>query len=316
MNSSFDAVTIGNSTIDIFFPITDSNDHFRFNKDNKEICIHLGDKTVVDHVKLTLGGNAANVGVGLSKLGFKTAVFSEIGKDEFATKILNDLEKENIDCSYIKQTESTISVISIILTYKKERTIISEDAQREHDFDFSNLNTKWVYLTALGKKWEEAYEKTLEFTKNSKAKLAFNPGTRQLDAGYEKIKTILEETEILIVNKEEAKKILSREEEEIRNLLKDLKTLGPKVVVITDGLNGSFALDYDNKYFENRNVENDSVERTGAGDAYSSGFLSAYMLDLGVLKAMQWGTLNASATVKNIGGAVGLLTREEIEKLN
>jgi len=68
MNSSFDAVTIGNSTVDIFFPITDSNNHFRFNEKTKELCIHLGDKTIVDHVRLTLGGNAANVGVGLSKL--------------------------------------------------------------------------------------------------------------------------------------------------------------------------------------------------------------------------------------------------------
>lgn len=315
MNSSFDAVTIGNSTIDIFFPISDNNNHFRFNEETKELCMHLGDKTIVDHVRFALGGNAANVGVGLSKLGFNIAVFSEIGKDEFGEKILNELKKEKIDCSYMKQTEGTLSSVSIILTYKKERTIITEDAKREHEFNFSNLDAKWVYLTSLNKKWEGAYQKVLEFVKDKKVKLAFNPGTRQLDAGYEKIKGVLEETEVLIVNKEEAGQLLAKEGTKIEDLLKDLKSLGPKAAVITDGTNGSYALDEDSKYYKNCNVDINSIERTGAGDAYSSGFLSAYMLNLGVEKAMHWGTLNASATVKKVGATIGLLTREEIEKI-
>lgn len=314
MNSSFDVVTIGNSTIDIFFPIENSNDHFRFNEETKELCMRLGDKTIVDNVNFTLGGNAANVGVGLSKLGFKATVFSEIGKDEFGDKILNELRKENVDTSYIKQTEGTLSSVSIILTYKKERTIITEDSKRDHNFDFSNLETKWIYLTSLNREWEEAYRETLAFIKKTKTKLAFNPGTRQLDAGYEKIQDVLKETEVLIVNKEEAGQLLAKENMEIKELLKSLKALGPKVVVITDGTNGSYALDENNNYFENCNVNSDSIERTGAGDAYSSGFLSAYMSNLDIEKAMSWGTLNASATVKKVGATIGLLTREEIEK--
>ncbi|MFH1186616.1 MAG: carbohydrate kinase family protein [Candidatus Levyibacteriota bacterium] len=315
MNPSFDVVTIGNSTIDIFFTISSTNKHFRMEEKTKELCIRLGDKTIVDRVKFALGGNAANVGVGLSKLGFKIAVFSEIGKDEFGEKILNGLKKENIDCSHINQRKNTPSAISIIFTYRKERTIFSEDVEKEHNFNFNNLKTKWIYLTSLGKKWEKAYQDTLKLVKDSEAKLVFNPGTRQLDAGYEKVKDVLEETEVLIVNKEEAEKILNKERKDIKELLTDLKRLGPEIVVITNGLNGSYSLDETNNYFEDKKVEDNSVERTGAGDAYSSGFLAAYMLNLGLPRAMRWGTLNASATVLQPGGQVGLLTREEIEKV-
>src|SRR3989344_3739374 len=205
--NSFDVVAVGNATLDIFLWVQETNKHFRLNEETKELCIKAGDKALVDNAYLMVGGNAANVSVGLSRLCFKTSIVAEIGEDEFAQKIINSLAEEGVSEAFLQKTHNKSSSFSVIINYKSERTIFAEAIEKEQNFSFENISAKWVYLTALSEKWEEAYKKTLEFTKNNNVKLAFNPGTTQLDEGVDSFRDILSETEILFINKEEGLKI-------------------------------------------------------------------------------------------------------------
>ena len=154
--------------------------------------------------------------------------------------------------------------------------------------------------------------------KKTNTLLAFNPGTPQLKDGYEGIRGILETTNILFVNKDEAQEIVESYDgtkiDNIKELLKKLQTLGPKIVVITDGENGSFAINEKGEFFTQDIVKTTIVEKTGAGDAYASGFLAAMLSNLPIQTAMKWGTLNASATMAILGAQNGLLSRKEMEE--
>ncbi len=321
---SFDVICVGNAKIDAFLSIHHAGSHIRLNKDTKELCVKFGEKIPVDKCSFFLGGNACNTAVGLSKLEINTALMAEMGKDEFSQKIINGLIKENVNIDLVQQTENEQSSFSMIITFQEERTIFSEHAVRRHNFSFENVSTKYIYLTSLGNTWENAYEETRKFISNKKAKLAFNPGTLQLLAGYQKIKGILETTDILFVNKEEAitilgnKNLASRRSGQISNreLLNSLQQLGPKIAVITDGENGSFAVNEKGEFFTQAIVKTEIVEKTGAGDAYASGFLAAILSNLPIQKAMKWGTLNSSATMAVLGAQNGLLSKTEIEQKN
>ena len=94
--SSYDVVLVGNATVDNFLWIQDENKHFRMDEATRELCIKMGDKSLIEKAYFLVGGNAANVSVGLSRLGFKTAVVAEIGEDEFAQKIINSLSAEGV----------------------------------------------------------------------------------------------------------------------------------------------------------------------------------------------------------------------------
>lgn len=319
--SSWDLVTVGGATVDLFLLIDSSNPHFKFNKDTNELSMRLGDKIVLDNAKFTVGGNAANVSVGLKRLGFQTSIFAEMGDDEFADRILRTLNKEGVGTKKLTKGKAPTS-FSIVINYAKDRTIFTEKPEREHNFSFNGLKTDWIYLTSLGEKWHETYREVNELVKKKRIKLAFNPGTAQLDKGLGSFGYLLPNTEVLIVNKEEGIKMANKQslrsddlgskEDAMKDLLFELKKLGPKIVVVTDGENGSHAINEVGEIFFEEAIKVKIFSRTGAGDAYSSGLLAGLMSDKSLKEAMLWGTKNAASVIKLIGAQAGLLTREDI----
>ena len=315
---SFDIVSIGKATLDIFLWVHEANKHFRVDSKTHELCIKTGEKAPVDKAYFMVGGNASNVAVSLSRMGFKSAIIAEIGTDEFAQKIINTLKEEGVSEIYLKQTTHQPSSFSIILNFKGDRTIFEENTEREHDFSFENINTKWVYLTSLENKWRQVYKNTLEFIRTNNVKLAFNPGTLQLDSEEDYTEEVIKNSEIVFLNKEEAAKIcnlkVTNEENFIKDLLLSIKNKGAKVAVITDGTNGSFLIDDQNNIFSHRAIDSKVVERTGAGDAYASGFISAVLAGKNYQTAMKWGSENAASVIGKVGATAGLLRIEEMEK--
>lgn len=305
----FDIACVGNAKIDTFLTLHEANKHLRLLKEANELCIKFGEKIAVDKAEILLGGNAANVSVGASRLGLKTALVAEIGKDEFAQKIINTLKSENVNTSTVLQTEGQQSSFSTILNYKNERTIFSEHVKREHNFSFENISAKWVYLTSLGEEWKQAYQKTVDFVKQTKCLLAFNPGTLQIESGKRNIANVLLITNLLFVNKEEGEDLLGYQQgqKDIKEILINLQKLGPKIVVITDGQNGSFAINEKGEIFKQEITEGKVVEKTGAGDAYSSGFLAGLTHNKSITNAMRWGTKNSASVIGKVGAQPGLL---------
>ena len=318
MSNGFDVVSVGSAKIDAYLFVHDANTHFRLNKPTNEFCVRFGEKIIVDKCAFTLGGNAANVAVGLSRLGLKSTIFAEIGDDELSQRIITTFKKEKVQIDHIKQSKNEQTSLSVILNFKNERTIFSEHVYRNHDFNFDNLSTKWVYLTSIGEEWKNAYKKVANFVKQTKAHLAFNPGTLQINAGSDAIKNIMALTDILFLNKEEASQITNSDNKEIiKELLIKLQNFGPKIVVVTDGQNGSYVLNENKQMFTYGIIPCKIVEKTGAGDAYTTGFLAAILHEVPIKEAMKWGTLNAASVVGQIGAQGGLLGKREMEeKLN
>ena len=317
-----DILCIGDSVIDIFLRISENNPHFGLDKKNNKLMISFGEKINIDKYVLETGGNATNTAVGLERLDLNSGICAEIGKDEFSQKILSKLSKENVDTSLLLQTETEKTSFSVVINYNAERTIFSEHVKRSHEFNFDNLNTKFVYLTSLGAVWENAYEKTLKFVKTGNVKLAFNPGTLQLEKRDNLIFDIVEITDFLFLNKEEAEELLygkqldahqgQTRESLIKKMLFGLKGLGAKNVIITDSNNGSYVYDDKNKFYKLGILDSEVVEKTGAGDSYTAGFLGATINGCSIEEAMVWGSVNAASVVGKVGAEEGLLTKTEL----
>ena len=316
-----DILCIGDAKVDIFIKIPEINSHFGFDKAKNQLLITLGEKISVDKYVVATGGNATNTAVGISRLGFNAGLYAEIGKDEFSGKILDKLKAENINTDLLLQNDKEKTSLSVILTYNGERTILSEHIQRDHNFNFQDKETNLIYLTSLGEVWEKAYKKALDFVENKKIKLAFNPGTLQIEKRDKLIMDIIEKTDYLFVNKEEAEELLYGKElgleikddkSLVKKLLFGLKSLGAKNVVITDSNNGSYSEDEKNEIYYLGILKEKVVEKTGAGDSYTAGFLAAILNGLSITDAMVWGTLNATSVVGKIGAQEGLLTKSEI----
>lgn len=317
-----DVICVGDAKLDVFLTIDENNTHVKLDNNTRELRFGFGEKIEVKKTSLSVGGNASNVAVGVSRLGFKSSLVAEIGKDEFSQKIINSLMQENVDLELVKQTANEDSSITVGINFKGDRTLFTEHVQREHNFDFGEKTAKAIYLTSLGPIWEKAYEKTLKFIENNNIKLFFNPGTLQIEKRNSIIWHIISKTDVLFVNKEEAEELLYGKEinlpidsqNYVKKLLYGLKSLGAKTVVITDGNTGSFAMDEAHNTYQLDIVPCEVVEKTGAGDAYASGFVSAVLNKESIKEAMRWGAFNSAAVIGEIGAEKGLLTREEILK--
>jgi ribokinase len=318
-----DILCVGDSKIDIFLQIPQNNPHFGLNDEKNKLFVSYGEKIYIEKYVLDIGGNATNAAVGISRLGLSVGLYAEIGKDELSQKILNKLKKENVSTDLLLQTDEDTS-ISIGLNYQGERTLFTEHVKRDHNFNFENREAKFVYLTSLGNLWEKTYEKALDFVKQNNLKLAFNPGSIQLEKRGKAVMDVLEITDYLFVNKEEAEEILYGEklnfarknQDQIKKLLYGLRGLGAKNVVITDGDNGSYVESEKNETYHLGIVKIEVAEKTGAGDAYSAGFLAAIIHELEIPEAMRWGTINSASVIGKIGAEEGLLTKSELgEKL-
>ena len=316
-----DILCVGDCKIDIFLKIPADNPHFGLDEERHKLFLSYGEKIYIDKYILGVGGNATNTAVGIARLGLKVGLAAEIGKDEFSQKILDKLRSENVNNEFLSQTDKETS-ISIGLSYKGDRTLFTEHVPREHNFNFEALQTKMIYLTSLGNVWEKTYQKVLEFKKGKNTKLAFNPGTIQLEKKGKVFMDILENTDYLFVNRQEAEEILygqelalqSENSREMNKLLYGLRGLGVKNVIITDGDNGSFAQDFENGICHLGIVKVEVVEKTGAGDAYSAGFLAAVLSEKTIEETMTWGTLNSAAVIQKIGAEEGLLSKQELEE--
>src|ERR1700722_18417326 len=207
MDRHYNVITVGESTIDAFMTLAHANSDAHLNTKDGGLCFRFGEKIDVERYTFTIGGNATNVAVGLSRLGLKATLCTEIGDDEFSLKIRNVLANEHVERVLVHQVSGP-SNFSVVINFKGDRTLFVEDVKREHNFHFQDVTADMVYLTSLADEWKKPYETALAFAEKNDSKIAFNPGSRQLRGGKDIVHAVLKKTEMLFVNKEEAELVL------------------------------------------------------------------------------------------------------------
>lgn len=313
-----DLLSIGDASIDTFMTPLETETLCTVDKKKCLIAFAYGEKIPVRNLEFSVGGNAGNNAVGAKRLGINSAILLTLGDDSVGNLIVERLKNEGVDATYVIQQPSTMSNYSTIINYMGERTIFVYHAPRSYEFPVQLPLVPWVYLTSMGESFRPFYNHFRDWLqKNPTVKLAFNPGSWQLREGYESIKEVMAATYIIYVNRQEAEKLTGFGESDgrDRDLLIALNKLGPKICVITDGGNGAFAYDSVNGKFVKAGIlPVDSYERTGAGDAFGSGSLSAIIHGKTLEEALLWGTVNSASVIGYTGPQKGLLKINDMQE--
>lgn len=319
-NNNYDLIAIGDIVIDAFIKLKDAHVHCRIDTDACELCLRFGDKVPYESVTVIPAvGNSPNAAVSASRLGLKVGLVTNIGDDKHGQDCIQSLENNKVTTELVTIEKNKITNYHYVLSYDVDRTILIKHT----DFNYKLINlpkTTWIYLSSLSEHSLPYHSEIIEFLKNNpETKLAFQPGTFQIKIGAEKLKEIYARTEIFFCNVEEAERILGIDNKNILTLSKGIKALGPKMVSISDGINGAYL------YFINDGKEElwsipifpdvaPPLERTGAGDAFSSTVTSALALGKTPAEALAWGPINSMSVVQKIGAQEGLLSREKLEE--
>lgn len=301
MDSWFDVVCVGDVTQDNFFFINDASVQCDLNNANCELILRYGNKIAVEKFAQELGGNAANVAVGLARLGLKAGLVTVFGNDERGEWIKRRLLQENVNVDYSLTENGRESNLSSVIVFRNERTILSFHSSGQQEIEYIPP-ARWVYLTSSpGRSSEDLFAKVLAYKQQfPEVQLAFNPYSADLKKGGDFLRPVVEQADILLVNKEE---------------LEQLGYFGPKITAVTDGRNGAKVFEAGQEILWQPAPEVEVVETTGAGDAFASGFLAGYFYTGDWQKALSWGLANSGGVIAKIGAIEGLLTKEDIDSL-
>lgn len=318
--SQFDVICIGDVVTDAFIKLFDDKASVAETDEGPLLQIPFATKIPFDHtVVLNAVGNSANAAVNFAKLGLNTALIANVGGDSPGRDIINTLQKADVDTKYVHINTRKKSNYHYVLWYKEERTILIK--HEEYDYHWPHIPKKdlprWVYFSSISENALDFHDEVVEWLEsNPDVMLAFQPGTFQMKAGADRLSHVYKRSELVAVNREEAAFITGGDIDDIHNLFDLIHQMGPNIVVISDGPKGSYASDRENRYKMPLYPDpKPPVERTGAGDAFTSTFVAAIMQGNTIEGALQWAPISSMNVVQHIGAQEGLLSEKELAQL-
>lgn len=305
-------LTIGDCSRDRILEVSENDAGLLCNlKSHKcEITFNYGEKIPIQTVHRGFGGSALNCAIGFSKIGHNLNIATFVGNDEEGKKIILFLKDNHIGLNQIRVDGLTNE--SSIICFGGERTVFSYHAKR----DYSNLtlsDANWIYFCSTGRGSDVLNNKIVEFA-NQGSKIVFNPGSWQLN-NFKSFLKIVERSEVLILNRQEADLVIGLEGR-VREQLAKMEEMGARIAVITDGKNGAY-FGTGGNFMHLNPVASKAVDTTGAGDSFSSGFVGALALGRSLEESAKWGMVDSGSVVEKFGANAGLLDSNTIvERLN
>jgi sugar/nucleoside kinase (ribokinase family) len=318
--SQIDVLSVGDVVTDAFIKLLDDRAEVIEKDDGPKLVIPFATKLPFDHSEVLSGvGNSPNAAVNFAKLGLNSALLANVGADSAGREIIHTLDKADVDTRFVRINAKKVSNYHYVLWYKSERTILIK--HEEYDYHWPHFKPKeipkWIYFSSISKNALEFHDDMADWLeKHPEVKLAFQPGTFQMEIGAERLKRIYARTEILACNREEAVYITGGNYDDLHDLFNRLHHLGPEVVLISDGPKGSYGSDGQNRF--KMPIYPDPappVERTGAGDAFTSTFVASIMKGNTVDGALQWAPISSMSVVQHVGAQAGLLSERKLAEL-
>jgi len=313
----FDILSVGDIVTDAYIRLCQDQATTFDNQDGKWLAMPFGAKLPFQDSRVVKGaGNASNAAIAFARLGLKTGLVTNVGGDQEGLEMINILGHQSVDTRFVRINPGAKSNYHYVLWYGDERTILVK--HEKYDYHWPHLRVtekpRWLYMTSVGEDALEFCDHVCDWLdENPGVLLAFQPGTFQIKAGAERLARLYKRSAIVVVNREEAAEITGASHDNVPGLLDAMHVLGPLVVVITDGADGAWGSDGQNKYF--MPVYHDSqkpVERLGAGDAFAATFVAAAVKGMSIEDALRWAPINSASVISKIGPHDGLLHERDL----
>lgn len=307
----YDIISIGSSIVDSF--ITSKSFKIQKSDEGVFLCQMYGEKVDVDEYIVTTGGGGSNTAVGFARMGFRTGLVSELGKDIWSELILEDLRKEYVSTNLVVSEKHEKTGGSIILLGEDGKRTIMVHRGAAAQLDPKDIpseqisRAKWVHLSSISGQ-EETLKFIFKILQDSQAKLSWNPGNKELELLKSRALNLESlPVSILIVNQHEW--------ESIQELHAEILQVIPQVVV-TNGSHGGEVFVDGVSHTQFTVEETQPIDETGAGDSFIVGYVAAQIKGKSIQEACEWGKMNSKSVISQIGAKPGLLTITQVESHN
>ncbi|MFC2091522.1 PfkB family carbohydrate kinase, partial [Elusimicrobiota bacterium] len=342
-----DTRTIFNFPIDDYF--IDPDAHYKpslnlLNKIYLEYDILCAGATVVDFIsvkktnslreadtfKRFLGGNPAYVAVYTSKLSKKAALLTKIGKGQFGGFLERELQKNGVcteHISYTDETDTSVAFLSQTPTTPDFQCMHSSDRKLSiKDIDPDLVERAKIIHTSLSSLSHEpsrsAIRKILRIAKKNGQIISIEPNYqpqiwRDKEEAIEILTQICYGMTFVMPSITDARHIFDYNLEEkklVKLCINKFHEWGARTVIMT--AKGRYVAISENGRMSMINdlPKVDVLDVTGAGAAFTSGFLVAYLEKLPLNKCVYFGHHVAKIALQSIGPFPKSIFRKDILK--
>jgi 2-dehydro-3-deoxygluconokinase len=287
---------------------------------------------------VNVGGAELNVAVGVTRFRMKSTWVSKLPKNGLGYMIRDRAQEFGVDCSNIVWSDKGRAGIYFVefgasprassVLYDRASSAISMVQPGEIDWSKIFSGSKHFHLSgitpALSASTAEATAEALKAAKNAGCTVSYDLNYRKklwTPADAKKIQEpLMSDVDILITTEEDTNVVFGIKEKDYEAVAEKLaKIFKFKIVAITlrEDLsvlrNNWTAIAYqDGKIFKDRKYEVEIVDRVGAGDSFTAGFLYGWIKEKDIQKGVQYG--NAFAALKHtVPGDFNCNTLEEVE---
>lgn len=322
-----DVVAIGSTTRDVFLRTDFKIVKYPDTPTGKAYILPLGEKIDIKDVYFALGGNAANASVTFAREGYRTAVFTKVGNDVAGEEVVRRLKKEGVETKFISSSHLP-TAYSALLLQNGERTILNYPGATNElflgDTNLEKLKARWWYISLSGESYK-LLGKFLIIAKKLNVSVALNPSFKHIMEGKKELIKHLKYISFLSMNEGEAALLTGISFKKEAAVFKKLDALTPGIVAVTSGAKGATISDGRFIYKAGTFKEKKAIDRTGAGDAFSSGFVAGLLRKnedckskgvcnpLNVEFAIRLASANATSVVEHLGATEGALEKRQFD---
>lgn len=302
------------------------------------LCIDLNANEINRPMEETMtftkyvGGSPANIAIGMSRLGQKTAFIGKIANDQMGRFISTYLQREGIDTSSVS-VDDTGAVTGLAFTEIKSPSECSILMYRDNVADLllkpeevsediiAQAKMLLISGTALAQSpSREAVFQALEYAKKHGAVIAFDLDYRpytwksaEETAVYYNLAA--EKCDILIGTREEFDQMEMFENNpthDDRVTATKWFSYSAKIAIIKHGKEGSIAYTKDGSEHRAKSYPAKVIKTFGAGDSYAAGFLYGVIQGWTLEKSMEYGSAAACIVISSHSCSDAMPTTEQV----
>ena len=248
------------------------------------------------------GGSAANTIHGLAKLGVETGFLGKIGKDEIGQFFKNDLLEAKVN-PLLAESDSRSGLALALVSPDSERTfatflgaaveLSAADLKLE---DFQGYD--YFHIEGYLVQNYELIETAVKLAKQANCKVSIDLASYNVvEANLDFLQRITKEyVDIVFANEEEAKSFTGKEPEEALHAIAEMVDYA----IVKIGSKGSM-VKHEGKVYTAGVIKATSIDTTGAGDLYASGFLFSLIKGYSLDRCAAIGSITAGNIIEVIG---------------
>ena len=285
-------------------------------------------------LQVHVGGSESNSAVGLARLGKRTAWISRLTNNQLGRRIEQTIAAHGVDTNNVVWTnedrvgmyflESGVPPRNSQVIYDRANSAYSKLRFEDLPADiFIPGKSKWLHVTGislwLGETTRSLIADSVSRAKSAGWQISFDVNYRALLCDAAKASTfckdLFETADLVFLPKRDAIQLwqMNAKESDDAIMSQLIKIRNGKVTVMTLGARGAIACNATQCVTQSIDPV-DPIGRLGGGDAFSAGFLSAWLEQPDLKRSLMWAT--AMARLKySIVGDLPLVSRSEVESL-